>query len=48
MTKRRFPRKAKKWAKKNGVLLIAVTGKQMWYAVTGSNFHVGFAEVSRY
>lgn len=36
--KRRFPRKAKKWAKKNGVQLISVSGKRMWYSRTYGAF----------
>jgi hypothetical protein len=30
--KKRFPRKAKKWAKRAGVDLISVSGKRMWYS----------------
>lgn len=28
---KRFPRKAKKWAKKHGVELISASGKTYWY-----------------
>lgn len=40
MSSKRFPRKAKKWAKREGVQLISVSGKRMWYAVTYRPFKI--------
>lgn len=43
MNARRFPRKAKKWAKKNGANLISVSGRRFWYTrtYTYGTFRVG-------
>jgi hypothetical protein len=40
MGKRRFPRKAKKWAKKTGVMLSFVEGKRIWYYIESERFMV--------
>lgn len=37
---KRFPRKAKKWAKKNGAELISVSGKRFWYTRVIARFRL--------